>query len=62
MNTKYSNRVLLLSSPSPTHEPYRIKIKEVETKISHVPGHLNSLICIIHEVGENKEGAGAFIT
>ena len=62
MNTKYSNRVLLLSSPSPTHGPYRIKMKEVETKISHVPGLLNSLICVIHEVGENEEGVGAFIT
>ena len=48
MNTKYySQRVLLISSSSPTHELYSIKIKEVETKISHVPGLLN--FCIIHE-------------
>ena len=49
MNTKYyPNRVLLISSPS-THELYRMKMKEVETKISQAPGLLNSLICIVYE-------------
>ena len=52
----YPNRVLLISSSSSTHELYRIKMKEVEAKISHAPGLFNSLICIICESRRNEEG------
>ena len=39
MNTKYyPNMVLPISSP--THELYRMKMKEVETNISQAPGLL----------------------
>ena len=61
MNTKYyPNRVLLISNPSPTHELYRIKMMEIETKISHGTPKFFGLYNNM-KVGANEEGVGTFI-